>query len=137
MANNLEALMNELDDKNQALAAKYRASHWTRKYRNDVLRAACLKCQIDLPSTTTTKDLVAEAIVDWVRNLFDGVDVPYMIHLIQLHVRSNRTIQPSITIDDPAMSVCAPNAGGIEVQDDLERELFQQGLIEYDSLSPE
>jgi hypothetical protein len=75
MANNLETLMNELDDKNQGRAAKYRASHWTRKYRSSVLRAACLKCQIDLPSTTT-KANIAEAIVDWVRSLFHETTSP-------------------------------------------------------------
>jgi hypothetical protein len=74
MASNLESLMSELDDKNQGHVAKYRASHWTRKYRNDVLRAACLKCQIDLPSTAT-KAMIAEAIVNWVRNSSDDMDI--------------------------------------------------------------
>jgi hypothetical protein len=56
---------------------------------------------------------------------------------IQLHVRLNRTTQPSYPVDGPATSAGTANANGIEIQDDLETELLQQGLIEYDSFSPE
>jgi hypothetical protein len=56
---------------------------------------------------------------------------------VQLHVRLDRKTQPPFTVDDTTMSVCAPNEDDIEVQDDLERELLQQGLIEYDYFSPE